>query len=92
MGIEDASALAQLFSHLRTDDQIPSFLSAFQEIRQSRCQEMLEMDSRTLREMTRADSEVTRARDLALQAMYRAGVPLYDMSQREDVHKLWAEN
>lgn len=92
MGLEDASAFAKLFSHLRNEDQIPSFLSAFQEIRQARCLEIINMDSRNLREMTRADSEVTRARDLAMQALYRAGVPLYELKSQDGTHKLWADN
>ncbi|KZV76816.1 FAD/NAD(P)-binding domain-containing protein [Peniophora sp. CONT] len=87
MGLEDASALAKLFSHLRSEDQIPRFLSAFQEIRRARCLEIINTDSRNLREMTRADSEETRARDLAMQALYRADDPLSD-----NVHALWTDN
>ena len=37
MAVEDAVVLGSLFSHLRTMSQIPSFLSAYQELRQRRC-------------------------------------------------------
>ena len=37
MAVEDAVVLGSLFSHLRTTNQIPSFLSAYQELRQRRC-------------------------------------------------------
>ncbi|KAI0741982.1 FAD/NAD(P)-binding domain-containing protein [Daedaleopsis nitida] len=36
MAVEDAVVLGALFSHLRTMDQVPSFLSAYQELRQRR--------------------------------------------------------
>ena len=92
MGLEDASTLAKLFSHIRNEDQIPSFLSAFQEIRQTRCLEIINMDSRNLREMTRPDSEITRARDNAMQTLYRASIPLYEFKSPDDLHKLWVDN
>ncbi|KAI0741981.1 FAD/NAD(P)-binding domain-containing protein [Daedaleopsis nitida] len=38
MAAEDAVVLGSLFSHLRTEDQIPSFLNAYQELRQRRCE------------------------------------------------------
>ncbi|KAL1945044.1 hypothetical protein VTO73DRAFT_2671 [Trametes versicolor] len=38
MAIEDAVVLGSLFSHLRTFDQIGSFTSAYQELRQRRCE------------------------------------------------------
>ncbi|KAI0793854.1 FAD/NAD(P)-binding domain-containing protein [Fomes fomentarius] len=37
MAVEDAVVLGSLFSHLRTMNQIPSFLNAYQELRQRRC-------------------------------------------------------
>ncbi len=38
MAIEDAVVLGSLFSHLWTEDQIPTFLNAYQELRQKRCE------------------------------------------------------
>ena len=38
MAAEDAVVLGSLFSHLSTLDQIPSFLNAYQELRQKRCE------------------------------------------------------
>ncbi|KAI0731119.1 FAD/NAD(P)-binding domain-containing protein [Earliella scabrosa] len=37
MAVEDAVVFGSLFSHLSTTDQIPSFMSAYQELRQRRC-------------------------------------------------------
>ncbi|KAI0741980.1 FAD/NAD(P)-binding domain-containing protein [Daedaleopsis nitida] len=37
MAVEDAVVLGSLFSHLRTTSQIPSFLCAYQELRERRC-------------------------------------------------------
>ncbi|VDB92323.1 unnamed protein product [Peniophora sp. CBMAI 1063] len=91
MGVEDAAAFAELFSHLRGEDQIPTFLSAFQEIRRTRCQEICDVDSRNLQEMTRPNSEITRARDLAMQTLYQAGTPLYELRTLDDAQKRWAD-
>ncbi|TBU30611.1 FAD/NAD(P)-binding domain-containing protein [Dichomitus squalens] len=38
MAVEDAVVLGSLFSHLNMIDQVPSFLSAYQELRQRRCE------------------------------------------------------
>ena len=38
MTVEDAVVFGSLFSHLSMMDQIPSFLSAYQELRQGRCE------------------------------------------------------
>ncbi|KAH0833402.1 hypothetical protein J3R83DRAFT_12508 [Lanmaoa asiatica] len=37
LAVEDSAVLAKLFSHLTTEDQIPTFLNAFQELREGRC-------------------------------------------------------
>ena len=37
MSLEDAAVLGKLFSHLRNEDQIGSFLWAYEDIRQARC-------------------------------------------------------
>ncbi|KAG1834953.1 hypothetical protein DFJ58DRAFT_868460 [Suillus subalutaceus] len=37
MAVEDAAVLAKLFSHLRNQDQILTFLHAFQDLREDRC-------------------------------------------------------
>ncbi len=37
MAVEDAVVFGSLFSHLRTLEQIPSFMNAYEELRQRRC-------------------------------------------------------
>jgi hypothetical protein len=44
MSLEDASVLAKLFSHLRNKEQIPSFMYAFQNLREERCQKNRTLD------------------------------------------------
>ncbi|KAI6108904.1 hypothetical protein EDD16DRAFT_1694706 [Pisolithus croceorrhizus] len=41
LGIEDAALFAKLFSHLTSEDQIPAFLHAFQDLREGRCARVL---------------------------------------------------
>ncbi|OCH96366.1 FAD/NAD(P)-binding domain-containing protein [Obba rivulosa] len=44
MAVEDAVVFGRLFSNLRSWSQVPSFLSAFQELRQARCDAVLQSD------------------------------------------------
>src|SRR6266436_4547846 len=44
MSLEDASVLAKLFSHLCNEEQIPSFLYAYQNLREERCQKNRDLD------------------------------------------------
>ncbi|KAG8212851.1 hypothetical protein J3R82DRAFT_11168 [Butyriboletus roseoflavus] len=37
LSVEDSAVLAKIFSHLNTEDQIPTFLHALQELREGRC-------------------------------------------------------
>ena len=41
MAVEDAVVFGALFAHLRSPDQIPTFLGAYQELRQPRCQRIV---------------------------------------------------
>ncbi|KAH9930064.1 FAD/NAD-P-binding domain-containing protein [Fomitopsis serialis] len=73
MAVEDAAVLGKLFSHLSSRDQIPSFLWAFQDIRQRRCTAIQQVEHGNVYYMTMADSPEQRARDEALKAKHRAG-------------------
>ena len=44
MALEDAVVFGTLFSHLSSWDQVPTFLNAYQEIREARCTFVNEMD------------------------------------------------
>lgn len=73
MSVEDASVLAKLFSHLRSYDQIPSFLYAFQDLRQARVEKIRNLDMANIYFMTMPPSDMTEARDKAMRAKYDAG-------------------
>ncbi|KNZ80175.1 6-hydroxynicotinate 3-monooxygenase, partial [Termitomyces sp. J132] len=63
MTIEDAAVLAKLFSHLRQRDQITTFLWAFQELRQPRCDSVTTKEAGIILCMTMEQSEVQQQRD-----------------------------
>jgi len=48
LAMEDSALLAKLFSHLRTEDQIPTFLHAFQELREGRCASVAKCEQENL--------------------------------------------
>ncbi|OAX34598.1 FAD/NAD(P)-binding domain-containing protein [Rhizopogon vinicolor AM-OR11-026] len=48
MAVEDAAVLAKLFSHLRTEDQISTFLHAFQDLREDRCASVVQTEQGNL--------------------------------------------
>ncbi|KAI0730565.1 FAD/NAD(P)-binding domain-containing protein [Earliella scabrosa] len=51
LAVEDAVVLGSLFSHLRTADQIPSFLSGYEDLRQRRCNFVCHADVAHARQM-----------------------------------------
>ena len=63
MAVEDAVVLGALFSHLRTFDQIPSFLSAYQELRQRRCGLVFAADIGNAKMVAMPDGPMAQARD-----------------------------
>lgn len=63
MNLEDASVLAKLFSHLRNEEQIPSFLYAFQNLREERCESNRSLDIGNIQFMMAPTSEETEMRD-----------------------------
>ncbi|KAG5342352.1 hypothetical protein C0989_002825 [Termitomyces sp. Mn162] len=68
MTIEDAAVLAKLFSHLRQRDQITTFLWAFQELRQPRCDSVTTKEAGIILCMTMEQSEVQQQRDDVMRA------------------------
>ena len=63
MAVEDAVVLGALFSHLRTLDQIPSFLSAYEELRQRRCGLVFAADMGNAKMVAMPDGPMAAARD-----------------------------
>ncbi|TFK79962.1 FAD/NAD(P)-binding domain-containing protein [Polyporus arcularius HHB13444] len=63
MAIEDAVVFGSLFSHLRTMEQVPSFLGAYQELRQPRCEKVGRSDIKGAELMALPPGPAADARD-----------------------------
>ncbi len=70
MAVEDAVVLGSLFSHLRSMDQVPSLLRAYQELRQRRCKTLVEADIGNTRLMCLPAGPAADARDESLRRKY----------------------
>ncbi|KAI1796712.1 FAD/NAD(P)-binding domain-containing protein [Ganoderma leucocontextum] len=68
MAVEDAVVLGSLFSHLSMMDQIPSFLDAYQELRQRRCELVKGADVANARMVTLPDGPQAEKRDSDMRA------------------------
>ena len=73
MAVEDGAVLAKLFSHLSSEDQIDSFLYAFQEIRQSRVRAVRDSELAGIFMIT-ADGPEAAARDATMRAKTTKGI------------------
>jgi salicylate hydroxylase len=73
MSLEDASVLAKLFSHLRDEEQIPTFLYAFQNLREDRCQKNRALDIGNILFMVEPEGEGTANRDAMMRAKHDQG-------------------
>ncbi|KAH6901243.1 hypothetical protein BKA70DRAFT_1374822 [Coprinopsis sp. MPI-PUGE-AT-0042] len=93
MAIEDGAVLAKLFSHLRTEDQIPSLLSAFQDLRTPRCDFVLKKELGDVSFMTLPPCEFQEGRDQMFRTKRDAGVGVLDSLEGSDEEELpqWAE-
>jgi len=73
MSLEDGSVLAKLFSHLRSEEQIPSFLFAFQNLREERCQKNRALDIGNILFMMEPEGEGTVQRDAMMRGKHDQG-------------------
>ena len=73
MSLEDASVLAKLFSHLRSEEQIQSFLYAFQNLREPRCQSNRVLDISNIEFMMAPSCEATEMRDQMMREKHDRG-------------------
>lgn len=74
MALEDAAVLAKLFSHLITDDQIGSFLWAFQDLRQERVENARQGELGHSFYMSMPAGDMQEERDRELRKRYAAGL------------------
>jgi len=73
MAFEDGAVLAKIFSHLLREDQISSFLYAFQDIRQERVARMLRNEMTNIIFMVLPNSEIQEQRDNGMRALHKQG-------------------
>ncbi|KAG6861635.1 hypothetical protein C0995_014074 [Termitomyces sp. Mi166 len=91
MTIEDAAVLAKLFSHLRKADQITTFLCAFQELRQPRCDSVTTKEASILMYMTMKQGEAQQQRDDAMRAKRDAGRGILEATEEVEEPPEWVE-
>lgn len=93
MGIEDAAILGNLFSRLRSPDQLPSLVSAYEEIRLPRAAEVLASEIGKLDQVTFLDgSELQAIRDKGLRAALSQAVLAWDQADEEMLREQWEEH
>jgi len=91
MSLEDASVLAKLFSHLVHEDQIQSFLHAFQDLRQERCSKIRNTDMVNIHFMMMPASEQATQRDRMMRAKFERGEDVLGGTDDRNVAR-WDEN
>jgi len=91
-GIEDAATLGNLFSRLRLSEQIPSLVSAYEEIRQPRLAEVLPSELRKQQQVTLpANSALRVIRDSGLRAAMAQAVLDWEQADEELLREQWDE-
>jgi salicylate hydroxylase len=91
MGIEDGAVLAKLFSHLLSEDQIPSFLCAFQDLRCERIGSLFATEMRNIYTMCLPPGEIQEMRDQSMLDKYREGKNVLE-GEGGDIAEQWEEN
>jgi len=82
--VEDSAALAKLFSHLKTEDQIPTFLHAFQELREGRCASVVKCEQGNLLFQMMPHGPQQEQRDNMLRKQVAGGRPMLSSSELLD--------
>ena len=66
LAVEDAVVLGSLLSHLRTPEQLPAFINAYEELRKQRCQAIVFADHMNSKVLALPPGPETEARDANL--------------------------
>lgn len=91
MSVEDGAVIAKLFSHLHTEDQIESFLYAFQDLREPRCATVYTNEQGIIYYMTMPPGELQEYRDTSMRQKRDAGLsPLHGSADAEESAE-WVE-
>lgn len=92
MALEDGAVLAKLFSHIRTSDQIPTLLYAYQDLRQPHVRRVQQKDLSDLYFQCTPPGEVQQGRDDFMRAQRDAGrSPLAPAGADEEELPEWTE-
>lgn len=91
MAVEDGAVLAKLFSHLRSADQIESFLWAFQDLRQPRINLVYGREVGIIQYMTMPPCEFQAGRDQEMRAKRDAGINVLDALGDMEETPQWQE-
>jgi salicylate hydroxylase len=89
MSIEDGAVLAKLFSHLRNEDQISSFLYAFQDLRQERCEQAITKEFEDINYMALPPGEFQQHRDQSMRSKRDAGLSALDAMDDLESNPQW---
>jgi salicylate hydroxylase len=92
MNMEDASVLAKLFSHLRDEAQIVSFLYAFQNLREERCLKNRDLDISNIWFLVEREGEVVARRDSMMRARYDQGLDVLSGNDEDTTVAQWDHN
>lgn len=91
MALEDGAVLAKLFSHIRTSDQIPTLLYAFQELRQPHVKKVKENEMGAIDFMGMPPCEFRTAREEMLRAKRDAGQDAFASDATGEEMPQWTE-
>ena len=92
MSLEDASVLAKLFSHLRNEEQIQSFMYAFQNLREARCQSNRALDISNIEFMMAPSSAETEMRDRMMREKHDQGRNVLSGDGEDGTVAQWQHN
>jgi salicylate hydroxylase len=92
MSLEDASVLAKLFSHLRNEEQIPSFLYAYQNLREERCQKNRDLDVGNIIFQAAPDTEETAERFAQMRKRHDEGRNVLAGDDEDSTVAQWDHN
>ncbi|KAI0321801.1 hypothetical protein OF83DRAFT_1097209 [Amylostereum chailletii] len=91
MGIEDAGLLGALFAHFHFMDQIPTFLYAFEEMRQTRCKMINDVELMTMQLWTMPDGPEAEERERLFTEKSSTGRGMFDGDENMNI-KLYGYN
>lgn len=91
MALEDGAVLAKLFSHIRTNDQIPTLLYAYQDLRQPHVRRVQQKELAELYFLCMPPGEIQQGRDDFMRSQRDAGrSPVAPAGQDEELQE-WTE-